>query len=54
MVFILGSILGFSVGCKHTPPNYTYETHRELGKSNYTPRLQKDVREVIDLGHTPF
>jgi hypothetical protein len=54
MVVFLGTMLGVSVGCKHTSNDYTYETHRDLGKNSYTPRLQKDVRELINLGHRPF
>lgn len=54
VLLILGSLLGVSSGCKHTSTESTYEIHRDLGKNSYTPRLQKDVRELINLGHAPF
>lgn len=51
---VLGTMVGFSNGCKHIPTESAHEMHRDLGKNSYTPRLQKDVRELINLGHAPF
>jgi hypothetical protein len=40
--------------CKHTSADFAYEAQRDVGKNSYTPRMQKDVKELINLVYKPF
>jgi hypothetical protein len=54
MGVILGVVLMMPAACKHTSTDYTYETSRDLEKTSYTPRTQKDVKDLINLVSKPL
>ena len=51
-VFVVSLV--WTTGCRHTSTETALDTGGDFGRSSYTPRTQKDVKELINLVHKPL